>query len=274
MQLRRLPTIAFLLGVLVTSSACKSVAYVPASVAGSVPASVPGSVPASVRADARLPDLGMAPLRNFGIEMTVDGQSRLRFTTVIINIGDGPLQVWGHTPQTGGDLLVDQEIANPDATWTTVPTDFRMYFAGDGHNHWHLRDLETYELQNSAATLQRTSDKHGFCFFDDIGFNLALPGAPESAIHAKTDCGKASDTSLRVGLSIGWSDRYASNLLDQFIDITGLPPGEYTLTATVDAQGFLSERCEGNNTTTAILRIDGRIVSVVDKGKPSTACAR
>jgi len=24
-----------------------------------------------------------------------------------------------------------------------------MYFAGDGHTHWHVRDLETYELIRS-----------------------------------------------------------------------------------------------------------------------------
>ncbi len=76
-----------------------------------------------------------------------------------------------------------------------------------------------------------------------------------------------------MGLSIGWGDKYTWKLPDQYIDITGLPSGEYTLTATADAQGFLRERCEANNTTTAVLRITGSSVSIVNAGKPSKACA-
>lgn len=220
-----------------------------------------------------LPDLGMHRLRAFSVETTTSGESRLRFTTIITNIGDGPFQVWGHSPQANGELLVDQQIANGNGSWTNEPSDFRMYFAGDGHRHWHLRDLATYELRNSAATLKGTGEKHGFCFFDNKTVNLSLPDAPQSPQYSISDCGVIADTSITMGLSIGWGDKYAYKLLDQYIDITGLPSGEYTLTATADAQGFLRERCEGNNTTTAVLRITGSSVSVVNAGKPSLACA-
>ena len=76
-----------------------------------------------------------------------------------------------------------------------------------------------------------------------------------------------------MGISVGWSDRYYAKLPDQYIDISDLPAGEYTLTATIDAQGYLQERCEGNNSTTAILQITATTVSVVDPGKASEACA-
>ena len=121
----------------------------------------------------------MARLRAFSIETTPSGQSRLRFTTVIINIGNGPFQVWGHDPQPDGQMLVDQQIRNNDGSWATFPTNYRMYFAGDGHSHWHVRDLEAYELRNSNASIKRTGEKHGFCFFDNYKFNLALPAAPQ-----------------------------------------------------------------------------------------------
>jgi len=219
-----------------------------------------------------LPDLGMAPLRAFSIDTTVAGHPRLRFTTTLINIGEGPVFVHGHTPLGNGDLMVDQQIATAGGALVNKPIDFRMYFAGDGHNHWHLRDLETYELQNSAATLKRVSDKHGFCFFDDVGFNLTMPGAPQSPIHLKTDCGKATDTSVTMGISVGWSDRYDAKLPDQYIDITGLPSGDYTLTATADAQDYLQERCESNNSTTVTLQITGTTVKIVDHGQASVAC--
>lgn len=255
MRIGRLPTIAFALVVLITSLPLQA-------------------VQANHLAGTLLPDLGMARTRVFSIDTSVAGQTRLRFTTVIINIGDGPLQVHGHTPQSNGELLVDQQIVDSNGTWTNVPTNFRMYFAGDGHSHWHVRDLATYELRNSAATLKGTGEKHGFCFFDNYVFNLSLPDAPQSVMYPSGRCGRASDTSVTTGLSIGWGDKYAYKLPDQYINITGLPSGNYTLTATVDAQGFLRERCEGNNTTTAILLITGSSVSIVNQGRPSKPCPR
>ena len=219
-----------------------------------------------------LPDLGMDYIRAYSIETTPAGQSRLRFTTIITNIGDGPLQVRGHTSQPNGEMLVDQQIADADGSWTDEPTDFRMYFAGDGHNHWHVRDLATYELQNSAATIKRTGEKHGFCFFDNYQVDLTLPDAPQSARYLARGCGKASHTSVTTGLSVGWGDKYTHKLPDQYIDITGLPSGEYILTATVDAQGYLREGCEDNNTTTAVLRITGSSVKVLSRGTASAAC--
>lgn len=233
----------------------------------------PSATPVPSYGPTLLPDLGMAPMRRFSIDTTVTGHPRLRFTTVLINIGAGPMVAYGHSPVGNGDLLVDQQIATSGGALMSIPSGFHMYFAGDGHHHWHLRDLETYQLQNSAATLKRISDKHGFCFFDDVGFNLTLPGAPQSPVHQKADCGTAADTSVTMGISVGWSDRYDAKLPDQYIDISDLPAGEYTLTATADAQGYLQERCEGNNSTTAILQITGTTVSVVDRGKASEACA-
>ncbi len=152
----------------------------------------------------------MARTRKFTVE-TVAGQTRLRFTTIIINIGDGPFEVRGHSP-SNGEMQVDQLIANSDGSRTTLPTDFRMYFAGDGHSHWHVRDLATYELQNTAATVKRTGEKHGFCFFDNYRFDLSLPDAPQSARYSSAGCGKATATSVSTGLSVGWGDTYAYKL--------------------------------------------------------------
>ena len=169
-------------------------------------------------------------------------------------------------------MLVDQQIRNNDGSWATFPTNYRMYFAGDGHSHWHVRDLEAYELRNSNASIKRTGEKHGFCFFDNYKFNLALPAAPKAVVYPKTACGTASSSSVTTGLSIGWGDKYAYSLPDQYIDITGLPSGQYTLTATADAQNGFTERCEGNNSTTTVLQITGSSVSIVTQGKPSKAC--
>lgn len=217
------------------------------------------------------PDLGMARLRRFTVETTSQGQTRLRFSTIIVNVGDGPFQVYGHDKQND-EFLVDQQIKNSDGSWTSLPTDYRMYFAGDGHNHWHVRDLESYELQNANATIKRTGEKHGFCFFDNYAFDLSLPGAPSSPAYPKGLCGNQNSTSVTTGLSIGWGDRYTWKLPDQYVDISALPSGEYTLSATADALGFFSEACETNNTTTTLLRITGSTVKVLQQGLDSQPC--
>ena len=122
-------------------------------------------------------------------------------------------------------------MLNDNGTWTShsVP-EYKMYFAGDGHNHWHLRDLEGYVLKNQAGDIQGTGgEKHGFCFFDNFQWKLTLPGAPST--YQYRGCGRFTDPEVTTGLSIGWGDRYSYVLPDQYIDITGLPSGQYTLSA-------------------------------------------
>jgi len=228
------------------------------------------SISGVAAATQRMPDLGMAQLRTFSIDTTSrPGHVRLRFTTVIINIGDGPFQAFGHDPLPNGELHVDGMIKDSNGGWSSYATPYRMYFAGDGHHHWHVRDIETYVLTDSSGT-KGTGAKHGFCFFDNAMFNLTLPGAPSAPVY--TGCGRNQATNVTVGLSIGWGDHYPAKLPDQYIDITGLPSGNYTLTATADPINGFQERCEGNNSTTATLHITPTSVTVIDAGKPSKRC--
>ncbi len=218
-----------------------------------------------------MPDLGMAQLRAFSIDKTsTPGKTKLRFTTVIINIGNGPFQAFGHGPKTNGELLVDGMIKDSAGNWSSYATPYHMIFAGDGHQHWHVKDIERYVLRNTAGQNKGTGEKHGFCFYDNEQFDLSLPGAPSSPRY--TGCGRNLDTNVTVGLSVGWGDHYPAKIPDQYIDITGLPSGNYTLTATADpGQGF-RERCEGNNSTTATLHITSTSVTVVTAGTPSKMC--
>jgi hypothetical protein len=219
----------------------------------------------------QMPDLGMARLRKFTIEMTPGGQKRLRFSTKIINIGNGPFQAFGHHPQPNGEKLVDQQIRNTDGTWTTVATPGRMYFAGDGHNHWHLRDLEGYVLRNTTGpNVNRVSEKHGFCFADRGDYRLSMPNAPQNPVYE--GCGNAPDVTITMGLSVGWSDTYGFRIVDQYVDITNLPNGIYTVTATADILGIFAERCEGNNSTVSRVQISGTSVTLLDDGKNSKPC--
>ena len=217
-----------------------------------------------------LPDLGMAHLRKFTIGVTPSGHKRLRFSTKIINIGSGPFEAFGHDPQPDGTKLVNQRIYHLDGSLaSSFPTDYRMYFAGDGHNHWHLRDLERYVIKSAHSSLGRGA-KEGFCFSDGGEYDLTLPHAPQTPVY--TGCGHVDDVTVTMGLSVGWVDTYGFMTVGQYIDITGLPNGRYRVTATADALTDFVETCEGNNSTTATIDISGTTVTVVYVGRDSKPC--
>jgi hypothetical protein len=220
-----------------------------------------GATPASAAATDMLPDLGMYQLLEFHIERTPDHHRLLRYTTIIVNVGAGNFQAEGSRPTSADpEMSVVQRIFDDAGGSRVRPTHARMYWAGDGHNHWHLRDLETSTLNplddDGYGTHGRASAKHGFCFFDNIKFNLLLPGAPLDAFY--TGCG-TDPTVLNqsMGLSIGWGDAYYYDIAYQWVDITGLRNGRYRLNATADAQNWFRESDDSNNFTWTDLRLRG-----------------
>jgi hypothetical protein len=134
-----------------------------------------------------------------------------------------------------------------------------LVWGGDGHSHWHVRDLENYELDRlDNGSKVGTGEKSGFCFFDTTAFRLSLPGAPANQVDTPgTVCGQNNQpaTSLRMGISVGWGDRYGSSLPDQYIDVTNLNSGNYRLIATADAGSLFAESDETNNTTWVDLKL-------------------
>jgi hypothetical protein len=131
-----------------------------------------------------------------------------------------------------------------------------MFFAGDGHTHWHVRDLESSELiRLDNGSKVGTGAKRGFCFFDNVRHRLSLPNAPQSPVY--NGCGHAADFDVTMGISVGWGDAYYWNLPDQFVDITGLGSGRYRLVVTADAFDYFLESDGSNNTTWVDLQLKG-----------------
>jgi hypothetical protein len=226
-------------------------------------ASAAAVVPASAAAADRLPDLAMAPLSDFRVEQGSGGRNLLKYTATIVNIGAGRFQTEG-SRSSGADpeMSVVQRIFSDTGGSRLRATAARMYFAGDGHNHWHVRDLEESSLNRLDNGVKVGSGaKHGFCFSDNTPFRLTLAGAPPSAFY--TTCG--SDPTVltqMMGLSVGWGDIYHYYTVDQWVDITDLTPGRYRLTATADAQNWFAESNDANNSTWTDLQITKA------KGKP------
>lgn len=113
----------------------------------------------------------------------------VRFTTHIQNIG-----------------FTDYYIGNPGAN----PDQF-VY--GACHNHWHYEGYAEYLLYDSAGQQMAQGFKNGFCVMD-----LECSGG-----------GSAQYGCSNMGISMGCGDIYGSGLSCQWIDITDVPDGRYTL---------------------------------------------
>ena len=211
------------------------------------------------------PDLGMAKLRHFEIEQTSDGRKLLRFSSIVVNVGAGPFEVQGQRPDTTvSTMTTTQRIFDGAGQYLDRPTDAVMYWSGDGHNHWHLRDLEDFELiRLDNGKLVGTGAKHGFCFFD----NFLYGSTQDKAYPRWKSCGKQpSDLKATMGLSRGWGDAYWRSLPDQYIEITGLTSGRYRLLGTADADNWFLESDDSNNFTWVDLQIKSGSVRVVQHG--------
>jgi hypothetical protein len=206
------------------------------------------STPVAAATD-QLPDLGMARLQDLQIQITTDGHRLLRFSTIIVNVGSGAFEVRGERPDTSTPTMtVTQRIYDDAGGYRDVPTTAEMFFAGDGHNHWHVRDLQTYELiRKDNGVKVGTGAKTGFCFYDGAAYNSSLPGFSSTRVY--TGCGSSGDLTVVMGLSVGRQDIYPYTMAFQYIDITGLTAGRYRLQVTADNYNFFQESNESNNLT-------------------------
>jgi Lysyl oxidase len=220
---------------------------------------------ADAAASDLLPDLEMAKLTNIQIQNRTNGRRWLRFDTVITNTGAGKFELHGSRPSTAyTNMSVSQWIFNSAGGYRIVGpiTGAQMYYAGDGHNHWHVRNLERYTLTRlSDGTQVGTGAKQGFCFYDNVRF-----GSTQSAYYNGCGNNQPGALKVKVGLSRGWGDKYGWKLVGQYIDITGLPDGSYRLKTTADPSNWFVESSDDNNETWADLLIQGKSVTVLQYG--------
>ncbi len=226
-----------------------------------------GAAPAG-GAQAVLPDLGMAKLSTVTLDTTtLPGHRLLRYTAVMVDIGQGRLEVRGSRPATTSQMTVVQRIYNTDNSFTDVPTTIAQQYAGDGHQHWHSLNMEgggLVRLDNGKRV--GVLAKHGFCFFDNVKFRPTLPGAPATPQYTPSNScafGDPSALNVMMGLAVGWGDMYSASTNFQWIDITGLPNGKYRLTATADPKHLVSESSYTNNSASATIRITTTGVTVL-----------
>ena len=228
---------------------------------------------ANLTGEDLLPDLGMAQLDQIQIQNT-GTMKQLRFASTIVNIGAGPFEVTGRRPDTATtEMTTTQRIYDSVGDYRDRSTAATFIYSGDGHNHWHVKDLEDYDLFRLDASgnviepaVAEQGAKIGFCFFDNFDY-----GSSELEYYLHCENGNPDALRVTMGLSRGWGDRYWANQVGQYLDITGLSDGRYRLLVTADGSSahgtdrFL-ESDETNNSTWADLQITGDTVTVLQYG--------
>ena len=225
----------------------------------------------TVAAVDRFPNLRMIPLADWQLQQQ-DGRRLLRFTTVMVNRGPGAFEVRGRRTSTADETMDIRQVIYDDAGGKrSLGTDAVARYAGDGHDHWHVQKIMTYELlaASDLSTVRRGA-KTGFCFFDTTAWKLGLPYARQRPHYQEDWCGTQSSLTNRVGISVGWGDKYPWNFAFQWIDVTGLPGGRYVVRSTVDIQDWYRETNDLDNCTWATIHIPapgtGTRVRVLDHG--------
>ena len=227
----------------------------------------------NLNGEGLLPDLGMAPLADIQIRNT-GTQKQLRFSTTIVNVGAGEFEVTGRRPDTTTkDMTTTQRIHDSVGDYRDRSTAATFIYSGDGHDHWHVKDLEDYDLFQLDASgnvvgsaLVEQGEKIGFCFFDN-----AYYGSSQPEYYRGCEGGNPDALRVTMGLSMGWGDTYGANTVGQYLDITGLADGRYRLVVKADGDSadgsnrFL-ESDETNNSTWADLQVTGDSVTVLEYG--------
>jgi len=122
------------------------------------------------------------------------------------------------------------------------PNDSDLFEWSSCHDHFHFKGYASYELLDANDQVVGTGEKQAFCLLD---FSPWSPNAPNGQYH----CGFQ-------GISRGWSDIYSSELPCQWIDITDVPAGSYTLLAHVNFDQILAESDYSNNVAMVPLVIE------------------
>ena len=121
------------------------------------------------------------------------------------------------------DLVFGDPNQNPMFVWDPC------------HGHFHFGQFTTYRLLNPDGGVVLEGRKIGFCLEDTIQWD-------PNAGPRRYGC-------TYQGIQRGWADRYTYDVPCQFLDITGVGPGNYILDITSDPQNLIPEENEDNNNT-------------------------
>ncbi len=202
-----------------------------------------GQLAANAAVTGLLPDLRMAEPYDLQVTQSVSGLYKLRFGTIIWNVGDGPLEVRASV-RSGKEMTeVAQIVHRTDGTTRRRTSTASVFYSGDGHDHWHIRQFVVVKLgpipgaPPTDPPVDRLMRKIGFCLIDSMrapAGELRPPNSPSNYQYSYLGCGNRQSTKTKMGISVGYGDVYPPYFAHQAIDVTNVPTGTYRLCATVN----------------------------------------
>ncbi len=155
------------------------------------------------------------------------------------------------TPNQGGaDLyLGTPNPSNPNFEYSSC------------HQHYHFNSYAKYELRDTGGGIAARGHKQAFCLEDFYEWPWDGQMQPEQ--------GATYNCSGPQGIQMQWQDVYARNLACQWVDVTDVAPGNYTLHIALNTSHLLNESNYDNN------QADVQVVIPADDtgADPTTPCA-
>jgi len=212
-----------------------------------------GPAPLSAAVNPLLPDLVMGPIEEVmgGLE-EFTGAPVVRVEATIVDKGAGDFLVAARRDFPWSDhWTVYQRIQEAGGGYTELATAADLLFTGAPHSHWHVNNMEAHRLERiDTGDVLHEVIKQGFCPYDTDRYFAGLPASPADPVHVETDCeGPAWVTSLTMGVSVGWGDKYPWHMIEQSIDVTNVPDGKYRIREIADPNDWFEESDETNNET-------------------------
>ncbi|CCH33213.1 lysyl oxidase family protein [Actinosynnema sp. NPDC047251] len=202
---------------------------------------------------------------------------RLRFTTSVDNVGDGPLLIYGKRDSTATQTMSARQ-AFQSAGDRSIPGSYdearnpipaTMYYEpAPAHTHWHLMDFERFQLRAPDGTTLVLDRKNGFCLGDrytvrdaaDLPSRPRDPDSPEGLLAEflrENRCRHHEPRALDVveGISVGAGDDYKYDVDYQWLDLTDVPSGVYDVVNLVNVDRSFLEKDYGNNASSMAISI-------------------
>jgi hypothetical protein len=149
-------------------------------------------------------------------------------------------------------LRFSTSIVNMGTAAASVPnSDERpeLYEFDACHRHEHLTGFAGYALRDGQGQDVVVGRKQGFYLVD---YHRQCP-----------DAAPYFEWSMQMGISPGWADIYVADIPCQWIDVTGVPDGTYTLRVGVDEQNIIDELDGVSNEATLRVRLEGDTATVL-----------
>jgi hypothetical protein len=232
---------------------------------------------------------GVEPLSCTADEMAPDeaggggATECLRLTSGPINVGDGPfIKTFKFASDAAnGGLSADgayiyghskQEIVWSDGSTTTRPGG--TYAFHTTHAHFHDEGVLTYELfrvDGQDLVPAGKGTKSGFCPADQLmgewrSFGQAPSGDYGTGDTATGSCYGAADDGM-IALTRGWGDVYRWQRPGQYVEFSGNGNGLYVVRSTVDKGNTTLETNENDNSSYALIRVNGHQVDELERGQ-------